>query len=157
MNSNWSYSPETLNSGKNQYFLSRVTLKFDGWHWKTIGHILYASSSFVHNFIAISESRLELQSGRKRSFGSKSMIYVPCDLEIWQITLKNSFKNSWKSQHGSNILSTHIPLIPCQLAIPFLRYAFFKIWPWKSKVKVMSEVDIESHKMGPTFYRLTSL
>ena len=28
---------------------------------------------------------------------------------------------SWKSQHGSNILSIHIPLIPCQSAIPFLR------------------------------------
>ena len=26
-------------------FLSRVTLKFDGWHWKTIGHLFYATSS----------------------------------------------------------------------------------------------------------------
>ena len=41
----------------------------------------------------------------------------------------------WKSQHGSNIQSTHIPLIPCQSAIPFLWYDFSKIWPWKSKVK----------------------
>ena len=64
---------------------------------------------------------------------------------------------SWKSQLWSNILLIHIPLIPCQSAIPFLRYDFFKIWPWKSKVKVMGEVDIESHNMGPTFYRLTSL
>ena len=32
----------------------------------------------------------------------------------------------WKSHHGSNILSTHIPLIPCQSAVPFLRYDFFK-------------------------------
>ena len=46
----------------------------------------------------------------------------------------------WKSQHGSNILSTHIPFIPCQSTIPFLRDSFFKIWPWKSKVKVMVEV-----------------
>ena len=64
---------------------------------------------------------------------------------------------SWKSQHGSNILSTHIPLIPCQSAIPFLRYDFFKIWPWKSKVKVMVEVKVECHKVGVTSYRLTSL
>ena len=64
---------------------------------------------------------------------------------------------SWKSQHGSNILSTHIPLIPCELAIPFLRYDFFKIWPWKSKVKVMVEAIVESHKVGVTSYRLTSL
>ena len=27
--------------------LSRVTLKFDGWPWKTIGHLFYATSSFV--------------------------------------------------------------------------------------------------------------
>ena len=62
----------------------------------------------------------------------------------------------WKSQHGSNILSTHIPFIPCHSVIPFLRYNIFKIWPWKSKVTVMGEVDIESH-MGPTFCRLSSL
>ena len=62
-----------------------------------------------------------------------------------------------KSQSGCNILWTHIPFIPCQSAIPFLRYDFFKFWPWKSKVKVMGEVDIKSHSMGPTFYRLTSL
>ena len=63
----------------------------------------------------------------------------------------------WKSQSGCNILLTHIPFIPCQSAIPFLRYDFFKIWPWKSKVKVMGVADIKSHSMGPTFYRLTSL
>ena len=62
-----------------------------------------------------------------------------------------------KSESGCNILSTHIPFVPCQSAIPFLRYDFFKFWPWKSKVKVMGEVDIKSHSMGPTFYRLTSL
>ena len=63
----------------------------------------------------------------------------------------------WKSQHGSNILSTQIPFVQCQSALPFLRYSIFKIWPWKSKVKVMGEVDIESHKVDVTSYRLTSL
>ena len=65
----------------------------------------------------------------------------------------------WKSQKGCNILLTHchIPFVPCQSAIPFLKYNIFKIWPWKSKVKVMGEVDMKSHNMGPTFYRLTSL
>ena len=79
----------------------------------------------------------------------------------WDTTfLKFDFENprsmSWvKSQHGSNILSTHIPFVPCQSAIPFLRYDFFKIWKWK--VKVMVEVKVESHKVGLTSYRLTSL
>ena len=39
----------------------------------------------------------------------------------------------WKSQHGS----THIPFVPCQSALPFLRYSIFKIWRWKSKFKVI--------------------
>ena len=43
--------------------LSRVTLKFDGWPWKTIGHLSFAVSSFVQHFIAIGEFQLELQSG----------------------------------------------------------------------------------------------
>ena len=42
--------------------LSRVILKFDGWPWKTIGHIFYATSKFVQHFVAIGEFKLELQS-----------------------------------------------------------------------------------------------
>ena len=45
--------------------------------------------------------------------------------------------------------------MPCQSAILFLWYDFYKIWPWKSKVKVMAEVKVESHKVGVTSYRLT--
>ena len=101
-------------------------------------------------------------------------------------------------------LTSHrlIPLVPCQSALPFLSYSIFKIWPWKSKVKVIAQchkvtpyrlkisllfhvdqpshswdkaisnfdvensrsrswswvkVKVESHNMGPTFSRLTSL
>ena len=43
-------------------FLSRVTLKFDGWPWKTIGHLSYDASSFVNHFITVGEFKLELQS-----------------------------------------------------------------------------------------------
>ena len=43
------------------HFLATVTLKFDGWPWKTIGHLSYATSSFVHHFIAISVFKLELR------------------------------------------------------------------------------------------------
>ena len=143
MNSHWSYSPETLNSGQNLHFLSRVTLKFDGWPWKTterlfyvvssyvhhsiaisefklklqsgnariwvkidvflsrvtlkfdrwpskiLAHLFYATSSFVHHFVAIGEFKLGLQSGNAK-FGSKSTTVLPCDLAIWQMTLKNN-------------------------------------------------------------------
>ena len=54
-------------------FESRTTLKFDGWPCKTIGHLFYATSSFVHHFVAIGEFKLQLQSGNAQS-GSNSTI-----------------------------------------------------------------------------------
>ena len=54
--------------------LSRVTLKFAGWPWKTIGHLSFAVSSFVQHFIAIGEFKLELQSGNAQ-FESNSTIF----------------------------------------------------------------------------------
>ena len=137
MISNWSYCPETLNSGQNRRFivpcdleiwlmtlknnrapllccfklcasfhshqwiqtkitvrkrsirvqigdlLSPVTLKFDGWPWKTIGHVFFVASSFVHHFIAIGEFKLKLQSGNAQ-FGFKSAIY--CPVWPWNLT-----------------------------------------------------------------------
>ena len=96
-------------------------------------------------------------------FNSMSISHpIPKIWLILNLTLKiqcqgHGWGQSWKSQSGYNILSTHIPFVPCQSAMPFLRYSIFKIGPWKSKVKVMGELDIESHDMGPAFYRLTSL
>ena len=55
-------------------FLSRVTLKFDKWPWKSIGHLSYAALTFVHHFIAIGKFKLELQSINDQ-YGSKSMIF----------------------------------------------------------------------------------
>ena len=67
-------------------FLSCVTLKFEGWLWKWIGHLFYTTSSFVYHFKAIHEFKLELQSGNSQ-FGSKSAIFLA---KIWQMTLKNN-------------------------------------------------------------------
>ena len=74
---------------KIDHFLSRVTSKFDGWPSKMIGHLFYVVSISVYHSIAISKFKLELQSGHAQ-FGSKSAIFVPCDLEIWQMTFKNN-------------------------------------------------------------------
>ena len=57
-------------------FLSFVTLKFDGWPWKTVGHLFHTTSSFVHHFKSIGELKLKLQSGNAK-FGSKSVIFCP--------------------------------------------------------------------------------
>ena len=121
-----------------------------------------------------------------------------------KLTLKfqgQGWGQSSKPQSESNILSTHIPLVPCQSAFPFLRYSIFlnltvkiqgqghtsrsqswyitlsthilfvpcwstllflgynnfKILPWNSRAKVMGEVTVQSHYVGLTSYRLTSL
>ena len=70
-------------------FLSCVTLKFDGWTWKTIGHLFYAISSFVHHFIAVSELKLGLQS-KTLNWNQNGWFFVRCDVEIWRMTLKNN-------------------------------------------------------------------
>ena len=59
---------------KSTIFFYRVAAKFYGWHWRTIGHLFYATTSFVHHFVAIGEFKLELQSGNAH-FGSKSTIF----------------------------------------------------------------------------------
>ena len=66
-------------------------------------------------------------------------------------------RSQFKSQWGSNILSTHISFVPCQSALPSLRYSIFKSWPWKSRVKVIGEVTVQSDNVGLASYRLTSL
>ena len=90
MNLNLSHSPETLRSGQNLwFFLSHVTLKFDGWPSKTIGHLFYATSSFMHHFVAIGEFKLELQSGNAQ-FGSKSTIFLAVWPWNFMMTLKSN-------------------------------------------------------------------
>ena len=79
-----------LQSGNSQFgskcliFWSLVTLKFDGWPWKTIVHLFYATSSFVHNFVAIG-----VQSGNAH-LGQNRRFFKPCDLQIWRMTLQNN-------------------------------------------------------------------
>ena len=67
--------------------LSRVTLKFDGWPWKTIGHLFYVASSFMHHFIVIGKFKQKLQSGNAQ-FGSKSTIF----LVVWPWNLTDDLQ-----------------------------------------------------------------
>ena len=82
-------SGNTQFGSKSAIFLSHVTLKFDGGPSKITGHLFYTTWSIVHHFKAMGEFKLALQYGNAQ-FGSKSMFFVPCDLEIWQRTLKNN-------------------------------------------------------------------
>ena len=74
-------------------FSARVTVKFDGWPCNTIGHLFYATSSFVHHFVAIGEFKLQLQSGNAQ-FGAKLTIF----LAVWPWNLTDDLDK----QHGTS-------------------------------------------------------
>ena len=79
----WLYSPETPNLGQIRRFLEAATLKFDRWPCKTIGHLFYATSSFLHHFVAIGEFKLGLQSGNAQSGSNLTMFRA---VRPWNLT-----------------------------------------------------------------------
>ena len=122
--------------------LSRVTLKFDGWPWKTIGHIYYVASSFVHHFITISEFKLKLQSGNAR-FGSKSANFCP----VWPWNLMVDIEKQWGTSSmllqalciilyplvNSNWVTVRKHPIWVKIDNFFSRVTFkFDGWPWRT-------------------------
>ena len=81
---------ETTKWGQNLwFFMFCVTLKFDGWPWKTIRHLFYATSRYVHHFLAICELKLELQS-KNVQFRSKIFCLV------WPWNLMAAVENDLK-------------------------------------------------------------
>ena len=70
-------------------FFTRTTLKFYARPWKTIGHSSMLLQA-LHNFKAIGEFKLKLQSGNAQFLSQNQLLLLPCDLEIWQTTLKNN-------------------------------------------------------------------
>ena len=131
MNSNWSYSPETPNLGQNlRFLLSRVTLKFNRWRWKPIGHLFYATQSFVHYFVAIGEFKLEFQSG-------KFQIWVKIVYFFSSVTLK--FDGwPWKTiGHLSKATSSfvHHFITICELKLELQSQngwiGCWPLWPWR--------------------------
>ena len=134
-------------------FFSRVTLPFDVWPWKTIGHLFYFASSFVHHFKTIGDFKLELQYGNAQ-FGSKSTIFLavwPRNLSrvtlsrvnLSRVTLKNNrapllcyFKlYAWFCSHWWIKTGVTVWKRPIWVKFDdFLSRATLKFegWPWKT-------------------------
>ena len=112
-----------------------MTLKFEGWPSKTIGHLFYATSSFVHHFVAIGEFKLELQSGNAQS-GSNLTIFEPCDLEIWRMTLKNNrapllnIIKLYASFHHHMSIQTRVTVWKRLSWVLTSVTLTFDLWPW---------------------------
>ena len=134
VNSNWSYTPETLNSGQNRRFLSLVTLKIDGWPWKTIGHLFYTTSSFVHHFKSIGEFKLELKV-RKRSIWVKignflSRVTLKFDGWPWKTIGHLFYVASSIVHHFTAIREFKLKLQSGNRQFWSKSTIFLAVWPW---------------------------
>ena len=118
-----------------------MTLKFDGWPWQIIGHLFYTTSSFGHHFKSINVFKLELQSGNAQ-FRSKSVFFVPCDLEIWWMTLKNKRAHLLcclklcASFHSHQCIISGVTVRKRSIQVKISDFLFrvtlkFDGWPWK--------------------------
>ena len=116
-------------------FFSRVTLKFDVWPWKTIGHLFYATSSFVQHFLAIGEFKLELQSGNAQS-GSNSTIFRA----VWPWNLTDDLENKripflsiiklYASFHHHMWIQTGVTVRKWLSWVLTSVTLTFDLWPW---------------------------
>ena len=100
-------------------FFSRVSLKFDVCSWKTIGHLFYATSSFVHHFLAIGDFKLELQSGNAQ-FGSNSTIFRA----VWPWNLTDDLEQGKSEGFDSCDRPSNLAQIWSKSSI------FCPLWPW---------------------------
>ena len=83
---------------------------------------------------------------------STEICFLPCQaaLTFLPVTAISKF-DPWKSKvkvmgevkvqchimflHPINMLSTHIPFVPCQSTLPLQRQGYHKIWLWQTNVK----------------------
>ena len=155
MESNLSYSPESSIRVKIGDFLSYVTLKFDGWPWKTIGHLFYTTLSFVHHFKAMGEFKLQLQSGNAR-FGAKSATFCP----VWPWNLTDDLENNRApflccfklcvSFHSHWLIQTGVTVWKCPIWVKIDDFLppvslNFDAWPWKTIGQLSYAVSIFVH------------
>ena len=64
-----------LNLGQNRQFFVLCDLEIWRMTSKTIGHLFYVASSFVHHFSAISEFKLELYSPETPNLGQNRRFF----------------------------------------------------------------------------------
>ena len=114
------YSPETPNLGQIRRFLEAATLKFDTWPWtRQIWGVWKLRPAY---------------SPEMPNLGQNRWCFVPCDLEIWWMTLENNrasllccfklyatFHSHWWIQTGVTVRKRPI----------WVNSTIFRaVWPW---------------------------
>ena len=114
-----------------------MTLEFNGWPRKIIGHLFYISSSFVHHLKSPVNSNwsycLEtINSGQNR------LLFVLCDLEIWWMTFKNNRApllchiKLCASFQSHRWIQTGVAVLKCSIRVKI--GDFFPVWPRNLKL-----------------------
>ena len=143
MNSNWSYSPETPNLGRNRRFFEPCDLEILRMTLKNNRASLLCYTKLCAAF----RSHWWVQTGvtvRKRPIWVKFDNFLePCDLEIWRMTLKNNrapllcyiklcaaFRTHWWIQTGVSVQkrSIWVKFDDFQRCVTLN----FNGWPWKT-------------------------
>ena len=132
-----SHSGSNTLSTRIPFVPCQSTIPFLRWHY-------FATWPCKFKVKVMSGIKVKGHITEQTSYWLTSLLYHVNDPHSWEsppfISKFNLENPRSRSHSGSNILLTHIPFIPCQLTLTFLRYGFFKIWPWKSKVKAMGAV-----------------
>ena len=156
-----------LKLDSNRCFFTRVTLKFDGWPKKIIGHLFYTTLSFVHHLKSIGEFKLELQSGNVQ-FGSKLVIFVPCDLEIRWMTwetighhfyIVSSFVRHFRAMDEFKLeLQSGNPQFKPKSVIFLFRVTLKFEWPWKTigHLFCVASSFVQHHFIAISVFKLES-
>ena len=107
-------------------------------------------------WLIISEAQWQSPDGNFTRDASAINYYNQLENYLTKISFKSPRGQRVKYNWYNHIISvssnlwTHIPFVPCQLALPLLGYGFCTIWPWKSKVQIIAQ----GHILGSTSYRL---
>ena len=128
VNSTCSYSPETLNFNQNWRFLSRVTLKFNGWPWKTIDTFSLLLQALCIIWKPSINSNWSY-SPEILSLGQNRQFIGHCDLEIWLYATVNVVHHFIAICVFQMELQTRNAEIGTKFVLTFVTL-IFDLWPW---------------------------
>ena len=128
-------SCDQLNLGQNWQFFIPWNLEIWRITWKTIGHLPYATSSFVQHFIAIGEFKLELV--RKRQIWFKigdlfSCVTLKFDRWPWKTIGHLSYATSkmCASFHSHQWIQTGVTVQKLSSEVLTSGTLTSDLWPW---------------------------
>ena len=119
------------------------------FYFKRVQDTVYRQRAWAHNpnLLNWCWSYFKKMCQRQTEIWSQPVTIRYTDTYIWV---------TWSPEGHSREWSTHNPFVPYQSAPPFLKYAYFEIWPWKFKANSMCVVKDCGYIVGPAFKQFTS-